>query len=142
MSIKEDYKRPLNELYEMLTGDSKKLLDNDVKKVWGYFAKWLFVILFSLISIGYLIFLNPYNENFGTWFQRSGSLISVVSILVEVFFIIKLNKLVSVTHPAHLINEIYLFRRFKFILNLSVIVTVLLLVLGTIIWGYGDLFFE
>tara|TARA_B100001063_G_scaffold149516_1_gene139501 strand:+ start:352 stop:777 length:426 start_codon:yes stop_codon:yes gene_type:complete len=141
MKIQDDYSRSLQEIYDSFPEKTQEPLDQDIKLIWGYFIAWGLFTLLALGSIVYLVLLNPFNESFGIWFQRSGSLISLIAVLTETVFIIKLSKLVNISHPVQLTYEIYLFRRFKSLLNLSIFITAILLFVGTIIWGYGDLLF-
>lgn len=135
MKIQDDYSRPLQEIYDSFPEIKQKTLDQNIKLIWGYFIAWGLFTLLALGLIVYLVLLNPFNEIFGIWFQRSGSLISLITVLTETVFIIKLSKLVNISHPAQLTYEIYLFRRFESLLNLSIFITAILLFAGTLIWG-------
>ena len=124
MTIQDDYLKPLATIYESFPETTQDALDQDIKKISRYFLAWSLFILIGLGLITSLVYLNPLSENLGSWFQRSGSLISLVAILAEATFIIKLNKLVNVTHPAQLTYEIYLFRCFKPLLNISIFIMI------------------
>lgn len=136
MEIQDAYSRPLQKIYDSFPEKTQKSLDQDIELILGYFIAWGLLTLLALCLIVYLVLLNPFNESFGIWFQRSGSLISLTAVLTEIVFIIKL---VNISHPAQLISEIYLFRRFKLLLNFSIFITAILFFAGTIIWGDGDL---
>jgi hypothetical protein len=88
MKIQDDYSRSLQEIYDSFPEKTQEPLDQDIKLIWGYFIAWGLFTLLALGSIVYLVLLNPFNESFGIWFQRSGSLISLIAVLTETVFII------------------------------------------------------
>lgn len=99
-------------------------------------------MILSIIAIVYLIGFSITNETLGERIQRAGSIIPLFAILGEVMFVVKLNKLASVIHPAQLTYEIYKERRFKPLLNISLIITILFTCLGAVLSGYGDFLYE
>lgn len=141
-TIEEDYKRPLTEIYEELPHDTQKWVDENSAKVWFYFSFWCFFILFSSIIIGFFITCDFINEPIGKLIQRVGTIIPFLAVLWEALFIVKINKLSSVIHPAQLTCEIYMQRKFKVLVNISVVLTFLFVGIGSILSGYGDLLFS
>ena len=73
--------------------------------------------------------------------QRVGSIVPFLAVVGEAVFIVRLNKLVSVIHPAQLTFEIYKQRRFKWLVYLSLAVTFILAGAGAVVSGYGDIIF-
>ena len=78
----------------------------------------------------------PEGENMASWFQRSGSILVIFSVLVE----FKLLTLFSTFYPGaeamlwtDTIAKKY-YKKYLFVTYLSAI----LAIIGTIIWGYGD----
>jgi hypothetical protein len=139
--MEEDFKKPLKELYSSHSAETIEWIDKTASTAWQYFLSWAAYILLSAIFIWFFVATNPYNQPQGEWFSRSGSLITLLAALGEALFIIKLNGLVKITHPAMLTPEIYLQRKFTPILKLTFALTLFLASIGTIIWGYGDLLY-
>lgn len=83
--------------------------------------------------------ISPTRDTFGAWFQRSGSVMVVAAIWVE-FILLKINPFVDPSLTAYAVPfEVPpLYRRWFRVLSG---VAVGFALLGTIIWGYGDLFF-
>jgi hypothetical protein len=142
MTIEDDFKKPIEELYDSCSKDTQDWIDERVAIIRKYFFSWGSFVLLTAISIIYFVKLNPFNEPLGTWIQRAGSLISLSAFLSEAIFLINLNKIATISHPAQLIPEIYIERLFKPYLKFSLYLTVLLVSAGTIVWGYGDLLFK
>ncbi len=70
----------------------------------------------------------PESETYASWFQRSGSILVIFSILSQLTLL--------ETHRKSVLNtDIY-----RNIYNTLSLLTVLLAIFGTAIWGYGDLF--
>jgi hypothetical protein len=141
-SAEEDYKRPLEDIYEGLSDSAKKSIDCDVFKIWTYFAFWSVFIIISMVFIIFFLGCNVIDEPLGKQVQRLGSIIPFFAIVGEALFIVKINKLASVIHPAQLACEIYLHRRFKVLVNLSITLTFMFVCLGAVLSGYGDLLFQ
>lgn len=141
-SVEEDYKRPLEEIYEGFSYSAKKSIDCDVFKIWTYFASWSVFIVLSTVFVILFLCCNSINEPLGKQVQRIGSIIPFFVIVGEALFIVKINKITSVIHPAQLAYEIYLHRRFKILVNLSVALTFMFVLLGAVFSGYADLLFQ
>jgi hypothetical protein len=82
----------------------------------------------------------PVKETLGTWIQRSGSCMAVFGLLAEAravncFFILHPRGL-----PSESINEaIKIYDKHPKRLNL---ISFLVIAMGTLIWGYGDIPFK
>lgn len=141
-TIEEDYKRPLKEIYESLPEPTRQALDSDISRIWTYFILWLIFIAFSIVAIVSFIEYVLIDESLGERAQRAGSIIPLLAVMGETLFIAKLNKIASVIHPAQLTYEIYKQRRFKPLVNLSLILTFLFILIGAIFSGYGDILYQ
>ena len=142
MKTEDGREKPLKELYNSFPEKTREWIDSEVSKIRKYFIFWCSFVAFSIVFILVLIFVNLANEPIGTWIQRSGSLVCLLAGLAELIFIVKLKKMVRASHWAHLSCEIYIERSFKPLLNITIFVTALLVGVGTVIWGYGDLFYN
>lgn len=142
MSIKEDHKMPLKELYSSIPEIGQKWVDNRVNTIIRYFVYWFIFLCLAVISISIIVSLNPVNESHAIWFQRSGSIITLLATLAEALFVVRLNKLVRISHWAQLRPEIYVERKYKPLLNFSLVTTAIIISCGTLIWGYGDILFN
>ena len=96
---------------------------------WGRIAIGL-LLLFAALTLAfasYLGIMKPDSEAAGTWFARSGALITVLSIFSEHVLsgvIPRLNKSIQIH-----VRKLVWCRRVAFFA----------IIIGTIIWGYGDL---
>lgn len=113
-----------------------EVLETKIKKA---FHVWFFLAaLLALVFVfGYFGILKPKTEVYSIWFQRSGSLIVMLAILMEY-------KLFSI-HQAIFPEKITL-RQFSGLENkygkkhkIFSIISTLFAIFGTFIWGYGDL---
>ncbi|RNL61411.1 hypothetical protein [Zhongshania marina] len=99
----------------------------------------LFIGFYILIPILALMgAMKPESEALGIWFQRSGSVMVLFASIAE-FFSVKMH---GVFNPAHLTNEPLFNTKLKFSLQSFKLMAVsaVLIGLGTLIWGYGDIF--
>lgn len=140
-TIEEDYTRPLKEVYESLPETTRKTLSADIRKIWMYFIAWAVFIAISAAAIVWFVGCELIDEPLGERLQRIGSIVPVLAVIGETLFIVRLNKLASVIHPAKLTYEIYKQRRFKPLINISLCVTFLIVCLSAVFSGYGDLLF-
>ena len=104
--------------------------------------KWFFIFIFLSLMIPLLSFsglLKPNCEMLGVWFQRSGAASAVFAIFAE----FKSDKMLNILNSDmvgptyHKTYEKYLFQAKAY--NYAAISFI---VLGTLIWGYGDLLFK
>ncbi|GGY52422.1 hypothetical protein GCM10011297_26660 [Bacterioplanes sanyensis] len=141
-TVKDDYQKPVQEVYESLPTETKEWVDKQVVKVWVYFGVWCIFLLTASVVLGCFILSEIVDDPIEKRIQRSGSIIPFVVVLGEALFIGKINKLASVIHPAQLTCEIYMQRRFKILVNGSLILTFIIMAVGSILSGYGDLLFR
>lgn len=139
--VEEAYTRPLKEVYELFPEETRIALSADISKIWIYFILWVAFIAISAVAIVWLVGCVLIDESLGGRLQRVGSVVPVLAVMGETLFIVKLNELASVTHPAQLNYEIYKHRRFKPLVQISLLVTFLIVCLSAVFSGYGDLLF-
>ncbi|MEW4983923.1 MAG: hypothetical protein AB1Y26_11850 [Cycloclasticus sp.] len=84
--------------------------------------------------------LKPEYESSGIWFQRCGSVVVLLGSLAEYFSF----KMHNVFSPEHIANEPIFNIKLKYRLQAKrlMAISALFIALGTVIWGYGDLFFK
>ena len=99
-------------------------------------------IVFSILSITAPILslvdeLRPSTEEFHTWFQRSGSTMVVLALLAEV----RAYQMFDVFKPSGFVSDTYFETKKKYYsqVKLYSLVAFILIAVGTIIWGYGDI---
>jgi hypothetical protein len=100
----------------------------------------LFIAIAILIPFVSLYWdCRPQNESIGTWFQRSGSFMVLLAVLVEY----KLFSINGDVNPNGVISveQGELSEKFGRWHKVSTYLAVLLAILGTLIWGYGDLLY-
>lgn len=115
---------------------TQKILQSLSKQLLYCFPLLLVSISVPFLSIyGVLI---PENEQLSAWFQRSGSLSVLFAALTEY----KLFKLHGHFYPTGLLPEdAYRFRqKYGAIYTSYNILAAVMVLVGTFIWGYGDLF--
>lgn len=99
----------------------------------------IFCLLISLFIpfFGAFGFLMPTTERVDIWFQRSGSLVVLISSLAEFFAVSMMN----VFNPIKLANEPDFTTKVTYGSQAKalIIVSALFICAGTVIWGYGDL---
>ncbi|MDI4654241.1 MULTISPECIES: hypothetical protein [Pseudoalteromonas] len=102
-------------------------------------------IIFAVIStiapfLSLFEFLRPASETFATWFQRSGSIMVVVALLSEMHAY----QMFDVFKPDGFVNTTYAETEKKYSpqVKLCNIVAFILIAIGTLIWGYGDIPFR
>jgi len=133
---------------DFLTVSRKDFWLNEMMKEQYVF---LTVILFIGIGAWFQLF-NIFEDVPGIWFQRSGSLIVALSLLSEARILTKIKRLEDQIFIATLMapnienglkaaghtreQTITPWRRVLLITN------ILLAILGTIIWGYGDIIYS
>ncbi|MCC2604419.1 hypothetical protein [Planctobacterium marinum] len=142
MTIETSWVAPLEEVFAELNDEAKKSARDQSKEAYKLMLKWGVTTTVFLILIGTFVYWNPFERDIHTWFARSGSLIVLIPLLSEIWFLSAFNKLIpedsSSAYPRLLIC-VYLERKFKKLRCFSVIVTTTLIISGTLIWGYGDL---
>jgi hypothetical protein len=100
------------------------------------------IVIFMGLSFSLLSFFLPWRpegETMGTWFQRSGSILVALSVLAE-YKLIGINSSVNPGENTTYGNsttvlQVKLYKVISSIVFISAII-------GTIIWGYGDIPFN
>ncbi|WP_157826407.1 hypothetical protein [Kangiella profundi] len=77
--------------------------------------------------------LKPSDELAEVWFQRSGSIAVALAIFAEI-------GLVSLTMKNKSLIETMYLQKLERWIDVGEIIAKTMLVLGTVVWGYGDLF--
>jgi len=93
----------------------------------------MYLLLYGALFLSYL----PENETLSTWFQRSGSLMVVIAIIAE-FKLFSLNDYFDL-NDTRVFGPVDLPATYKSIYKAIIIVALISMVIGTIIWGYGDI---
>ena len=105
--------------------------------LWYAFA--LLVLAVAVTAMAYLGLLRPQEEEQSIWFQRSGSVMVVCAIWAE----IRLFKIDNLVNPSGLVSAEFRtfepFKRWYFFLRIA---GFFIAILGTMVWGYGDIFFD
>ena len=93
-------------------------------------------ILMPALSLSGL--LKPASEVLGVWFQRSGS----TAVFFAVFAEWKAAKMFDELNPSGLVDQTLDSTRDKYLQQVKYYnyIALFLVVLGTVVWGYGDLF--
>lgn len=101
----------------------------------------VFLVFAAALSFVALVWpdISPARDTFGAWFQRSGSVMVVGAIWVE-FILFKIKPFINPSESAYVVPfevpQVYR-KWFKALSGAAVFFALL----GTLIWGYGDLFF-
>lgn len=138
-TVKQDKEEPLKTVYASLLDSARISVDRDAYKIQKYFSLWCLFIILSVFCTAGLIYFDFINETVGKRIQRTGSIIPSFALVGEAIYLIKLNKLASIIHPANLTPEIYLSRRFDILKKISLWLTLSFVILGSVLSGYGDL---
>lgn len=140
-TVEEDYSRPLREVYQSMPEATRVSLAADARKIWVYFFSWVIFVLLSALLVVWFTTHGLLTEPFGERLQRIGSIIPVLAVVGETLFLVRINRLASVIHPAQLTIQIYRQRRFRPLVYVSLGLTFLFVVVGAVLSGYGDLLF-
>lgn len=109
-------------------------------KCYRDFLSALILILFALVFpyLAFAGYLKPENEQLNVWFQRSGSLMALLSLIAEYL----ISRLHGIIRPAGFSSRATEQIREKLEPPLMVLryVGAAVAVGGTLIWGYGDIF--
>jgi hypothetical protein len=79
----------------------------------------------------------PSSEVLGVWFQRSGATTVVFAVFAE----LKATNMLGVFKPSGFVDQTFHSTRDQYIKQVKIYhyIALFLIVLGTAIWGYGDL---
>jgi drug/metabolite transporter (DMT)-like permease len=110
--------------------------ENHIKKKLIY-STILIVIGLLVPVLSLLVDYRPEGEELSTWFQRSGSVLVVFTVWVE----INLLSIHSTMYPGAytIVVEEKHTEKFELPYNFLVIASAVFAVVGTAIWGYGDI---
>jgi len=117
---------------------SKKLSASS-NSIYPFYFNWLLILL--MITIVIISLVASYHSYLGKhdWLQRSGSLIVVIAVIMEYMHLKIFDKAGT---QSSVLNSSLSFKGSKLITNMynSVWkVNYILLILGTVVWGYGDI---
>ncbi len=130
------------EIYDAMGDSSGKewadrksaFLINRLKKSYG-------IRLFVILSVSFVIYIKPDVDDWANWFARSGSLLIVLAALTE-NYVNQIQKEVFRENSHGVYCQIYIEKRFAPHAKLSKWLDWSIGILGTIIWGYGDLIWK
>jgi hypothetical protein len=103
---------------------------------------FLFIVIIFTVIVSFIANIYDYN-NCNNWFQRSGSIVTVLSAIIE-YRHLNIFK-ISHVHKSVLsgeLSEVLLMTRFAKIRQYIGSSSLFTLIVGTIIWGYGDIPFN
>lgn len=100
--------------------------------------KTYLIRLLLICAIGLVIWLKPDNQDSATWFARAGSLLVVLAVASEIW-LSRIQREVFQENPNGLYCQIYIEKRFTAQAKVPQWFDWSIGVIGTIIWGYGDL---
>lgn len=110
--------------------------------------KKVIIVLISFILSSFFIVagwngqLKPDIDDPSIWFQRSGSVVVLSSLFVD-FFISREKTRMSNQFPNKWQGDFFeVFEKYLPIFKILHIISIIFAVVGTIIWGYGDLIFD
>jgi hypothetical protein len=127
-----------NNTYDELPIETKEAIDKEVVLIDRGFIIWSLLMASAIMLPVLLLILKPDQYLFNTWFQRSGSVIVVISLLSEIKLISLQQIIPSEKHNYLIMNE-YLKNKYKNPLNFASYATYSFVAIGTMIWGYGDI---
>ncbi|MBO1897533.1 hypothetical protein HNW13_017490 [Shewanella sp. BF02_Schw] len=103
------------------------------KLVKSILASWILLFTAVIVTLlAYQGFLMPDNDQPAIWFQRSGAFVVLIAIFADIYFI---SEPKSISESS----DIEARKKHKNLIKFSNIANFSLGVIGTIIWGYGDL---
>jgi len=127
------------DIYNKLEPGAKELVENTSKVVDSELRKWVILIALAVASPFVLILIKPVNESVGMWVQRSGAIIVVLSLLAEIKAT-AVERLAIKNELSFLYCNIYLKNKYKEKVKRVTFATYFVVAVGTLIWGYGDIF--
>lgn len=135
------YEMELAQLYDQLEQGAKDEA-NGLKKIITQGLWVWFVLICAAVTTPVILMttISPL-EDPATWFQRSGSIVVVLALLSELR-VQELQRLARVGEHQYLCVYIYIQRIYRQRVQLAKIIAFIVVVIGTIIWGYGDLIYE
>ncbi len=107
----------------------KKLL----KRTCWVWALVAFSVIFTISA--YAGVLIPKCESPAIWFQRSGSVVTVLVLIADY-----LSFRVTSSHPE--VEELEAIKSFSWLLPVTKGVAIIMTIAGTLTWGYGDIIYN
>lgn len=132
------YTMSLSELYGELTESGKSDVEDHISQITSGFRYWIVLALIAVLTPIVALFFNPSGDSMGVWFQRSGSITVVFGLLAEIRAS-RIKLLSSADSRPFLYGPIYLKRKYSSKAKWADRGSLLVVILGTVIWGYGDL---
>lgn len=99
----------------------------------------LMVLVAPMFVIGYFSLLIPECEKSEIWFQRSGSVLVALGAIIE-FNLLSINGDVNPSGSSGR-EHIAMSKKHQRLHRILTISAFIVIFLGTVIWGYGDLFY-
>lgn len=104
-----------------------------------YFCVTLIAAALALPLLAYLGWMKPALKSPGSWFQRSGALTTLAAAWVQVL-LLRFQSNVTLTGFVKTIEK-YPIQRYTQLYNVLLYAAGTVALLGTAIWGYGDLLY-
>jgi hypothetical protein len=102
---------------------------------------WVFVLCVCAVIPPLLSMLGgfkPQAEPLGQWFQRSGAVMTIIAVFGQ----FRAASIAAMIAPGGGWEEtLGAFRKYKRLQNVVAVLSLVLAIIGTVIWGYGDLLF-
>ena len=120
----------------------KKMVYYMLIRLTGFIISCVLVYL-SLVPVGLSGLFKPEAEPISTWFSRAGSIVTVCAIFME-FLIVNVQEFLKTAYKDEGGTKSHYFKPEHFIhltLKLASYASLMLVVIGTLIWGYGDVIY-
>lgn len=107
-----------------------------------WLALALIVLIVSSTSVGtnFLNSISALQNTTPQWFQRSGSLVTVICAITEALILVRLHRQMRGEPTMETVAGFLTLEEIKY-LGFLQWVALVLLVVGTVVWGYGDVFY-
>lgn len=100
-----------------------------------FYAFALCVLAIAPCSISFISSLKPPSEKIDLWFQRSGAAMTAFSVFSQV----KVNNILEMIRGGTFAESWKMYHKYIVLQRLASGISVILIISGTVIWGYGDL---
>mgnify|MGYP001762254488 CR=1 FL=1 len=124
--------------YDMLEGPAKDWADVQEIHIRVETTKLFCFVLAGLISPLIMQMLRLESQDPSLWFQRSGSIMVVLALLAELR-VLTIDRLIVARDHSFLYCHMYIEQKYLIRLKVISYVPYVVVALGTVIWGYGDL---
>jgi hypothetical protein len=129
---KEDY-------YSSLGAEAKQWVDEQQKEIYKSLKVWLIFVLLASLSPILVFGLIDTTTNIPQWFQRSGAILLVFSLFAEIKAQV-VRSSIFVVNSNQLYCHLHIESNNKKWMPFVQYFTYFLVVIGTLITGYGDIF--